>query len=139
MSDTKPDLTAKLKHLDMLQAIISRMAQNSFLLKGWSVILATAILGIAVKDGQANLIWVALPAILAFWLLDGYFLYMERRFRQRFDQVRKKQKAEEIDFSMQPEGAPSKNWVDATLSRTLIIFHCTLGITVLICSYLLNR
>jgi len=33
----------KLKHLEMLQGVINRMANNSFLLKGWSVVLISAL------------------------------------------------------------------------------------------------
>ena len=34
----------KLKYLEMIQEIIKRMASNSFLLKGWSVTFASAII-----------------------------------------------------------------------------------------------
>jgi len=60
------DLTAKLKHLDMLQAIITRMAQNAFLIKGWAITLTSVLLGLAVKDTHARLAWVALVPFLAF-------------------------------------------------------------------------
>ena len=33
----------KLKHLQMIQGIINRMASNSFALKGWSVTLVAGI------------------------------------------------------------------------------------------------
>jgi hypothetical protein len=32
----------KIKHLEMIQAVISRLANNSFLLKGWSITLVSA-------------------------------------------------------------------------------------------------
>ena len=34
----------KIKHLEMIQAVIVRMGNNSFLLKGWSVTLISAYL-----------------------------------------------------------------------------------------------
>jgi hypothetical protein len=48
----------KEKHLELIQAVISRMAGNSFLLKGWSVTLAAALLalgylGLALPDAVA--------------------------------------------------------------------------------------
>ena len=36
-------MEVKLKHLEMIQAVITRMAKNSFLLKGWSITLTAAI------------------------------------------------------------------------------------------------
>jgi len=36
-------MEAKLKHLEMIQDVIKRMASNSFLLKGWSLTLVVAL------------------------------------------------------------------------------------------------
>jgi hypothetical protein len=48
MTDLAPmSDTASTKHLEMLQAAIARMASHSFVAKGWSVTLATAMLGLA--------------------------------------------------------------------------------------------
>ena len=33
----------KLKHLEMVQGVINRMASNSFMLKGWAVTLVAGI------------------------------------------------------------------------------------------------
>ena len=38
------------KHLELIQGVITRLAQNSFLLKGWSVTLVAAILTLASKN-----------------------------------------------------------------------------------------
>ena len=40
----------KLKHLEFIQKTIERMAKNSFLLKGWSLTLTTALIAISVKE-----------------------------------------------------------------------------------------
>ncbi len=42
------------KHLEMLQAAITRIAGYSFVAKGWSVTLATAILGLACCDPRLS-------------------------------------------------------------------------------------
>lgn len=75
------------KHLEMIQAVISRMAANSFALKGWSVTAATALLAFAAGSKHP---WVALVALLptcVFWALDGYYLALERRYRALFRKV----------------------------------------------------
>mgnify|MGYP000831934822 CR=1 FL=1 len=43
-------MDAKTKHLELLQIIIQRIANNSFLLKGWTVTLIVAIFTLASKD-----------------------------------------------------------------------------------------
>ncbi len=90
----------KLKHLEMIQAVISRMAGNSFLLKGWSVTLAAAVIALAAnKESHALLTLIALLPVVMFWVLDGYYLHQERLFRKLYDHVRL-QDDDAVDFSM---------------------------------------
>lgn len=78
----------RVKHLEMIQAVISRMAGNAFALKGWSVTVTAALLGVAAKGSNPGFAIVALYAALAFWGLDAYYLRQERRFRALYDAVR---------------------------------------------------
>jgi hypothetical protein len=73
-----------LKYLDFLQSTITRMAGYSFLLKGWSIAITTALIGVAYKDGDKELLLIGLLPVLLLWGLDGYFLTLERRFRDLF-------------------------------------------------------
>ncbi len=41
-----PPSADPVKHLEFVQAVIARQAANSFLLKGWSVTLATALVAL---------------------------------------------------------------------------------------------
>jgi hypothetical protein len=88
------------RHLEITQGVINRLANNSFLIKGWSMaILAAAILFIARSNSiySEYLILTFLIPIFGFWLLDGYFLWQERLFRGIYDDVRQQ---EETDFKM---------------------------------------
>ncbi len=89
---------SKIKHLEMLQSAISRMASNSFQVKAWCVTLVSALLALSAKDAHYMVIVAYLP-VLMFWWLDAYFLRQERLFRELFDQVRTNGK-EDADFSM---------------------------------------
>ena len=71
-------MESKLKHLDLIQGVINRMANNSFLLKGWSVTLISALFALAAKDSNSLFIYLAYFPCVAFWSLDGYFLWQER-------------------------------------------------------------
>jgi hypothetical protein len=73
------------KYLEFLQAAITRLASNSFQLKGWSVALGIAIIGLTAKDSQPQLAWFAIIPTLAFWGLDAYYLALERRFRDLYN------------------------------------------------------
>ncbi|MFA7276621.1 MAG: hypothetical protein WC043_07455 [Pseudobdellovibrionaceae bacterium] len=120
----------KLKHLDFIQGVINRLSTNSFLLKGWSVILISALFALSAKDSKTEVILLAFIPALVFWGLDGYFLALEREYRKLYDIVRA-HKPDDIDFSMK---IPSVNdaWCDATFSKTLIVFHGALIVAILI-------
>lgn len=92
----------RLKHLELLQPVISRMALNSFALKGWSVTVTAGLLGLAARGANSGFAVVALYPALAFWSLDAYYLRQERRFRALYDAVRSNAQVE--PFSMDPRG-----------------------------------
>jgi hypothetical protein len=57
---------AWLKHLEFIQNIVTRMARNSFLLKGWSLTLVAAIFALSINTPSVLLGLVALFPSLAF-------------------------------------------------------------------------
>ena len=89
---------SKLEHLKMLQAVITRMASNSFQVKTWCITLVSALLALSAKDAK-NMVFVAFLPVLMFWWLDAFFLRQERLFRKLFDLVRDNGK-DDSDFSM---------------------------------------
>ena len=113
-------------HLEMIQGTVNRLSNNSFLLKGWTVVLVSALFALAAGNTKAYFIYLAYFPAIAFWVLDGYFLWQERLFRALYDQVRQ-MKEEEIDFSMDVCVVKKevKPWSDVIFSMTLLIFHGT--------------
>ncbi|MDP8259641.1 MAG: hypothetical protein P9L96_01345 [Candidatus Gygaella obscura] len=123
----------KYRHLEMIQGIISRMASNSFLLKGWSVIVVSALFALAAKDANSSFVYLAFFPALAFWILDGYFLRQEKLFRALYDHVRGLAE-EKIDFSMDVSAVKEKvvSWFKSATSITLSIFHGVICVSILI-------
>jgi hypothetical protein len=68
------------KYLDHIQAVISRHNSNSFMIKGWTITICTAILAIAGTWKVPILSLVALVPITVFWILDSFYLANERCF-----------------------------------------------------------
>jgi hypothetical protein len=124
----------RLKHLEIVQQVITRMAGNSFFLKGWSVTLLSAILAIAVKDSLYRMIWIAFVPVSMFWILDGYFLRQEQLYRKLWDHVRAEDQNIATDFSMgTSEVAPQvASWLRVSFSKTLLIFHGTLFVVLVV-------
>jgi hypothetical protein len=114
----------KLKHLEFIQGVINRLSTNSFLLKGWSVILVSALFALSANNSNVRFILLAYIPAIVFWGLDGYFLSLERIYRKHYESVRIKD-PEDIDFSMNTSDIQSgfNGWASATFSKTLIPFH----------------
>jgi hypothetical protein len=124
----------RLKHLEIVQQVITRMASNSFFLKGWSVTLLSAILAIAVKDGLYRMIWIGFLPVMMFWMLDGYFLRQERLYRKLWDRIRAEDQDTPSDFSMDtsPVASQVASWLEVSFSKTLLVFHGTLLVVLVV-------
>ena len=76
------------KEIDLVQACISRMAQNSFMVKGWSFTLVTALVALtAEKLNLGILCAIGILILLVFWRLDAFFLQMEELYRFKYEWV----------------------------------------------------
>jgi hypothetical protein len=126
------------KYLDYLQAAITRMAANGFTAKGWSITLATALLGIAVKDGNHAFALVGLVPVLLFWSMDAYFLALERRFRALFSDAAAAVIADTPVSAQMAVGKIGLPDLAATAVRpAVLLIHGTLAATLLIAFALL--
>ena len=126
----------KMKHLDLIQDVIARLASNSFLLKGWSVTLASAMVGLSAKSSEPRLALLALLPILAFWGLDAYYLGYERRFRELHSVAAR---AATTDFQMIPEDLGLRDWLNVVVRPAVLWLHlplalAALGVYALLCS-----
>lgn len=117
---------AKLKHLEFIQAVIARLSKHSFLFKGWSLTIATALFALAAVHNKVALLFVALFSTLVFWGLDGYYLWLERGFVKLHETVAAKQEVD-IDFSMSIDrsNAPLQ-WFKTCGRPHLVVFYMTI-------------
>ena len=76
------------KHLELIQGVINRFSKDSFLLKGWSVTLVSALFALSVSNCQTILIYFAYIPTTVLWGLDGFFLWQEELFRKLYNCVR---------------------------------------------------
>lgn len=88
----------KRNHLLMIQEIINRMARNSFAIKGWAIGIMIAVYAFAGESTHKAVLITLIPLIV-FWILDAYYLMLERKFRALYDDVRLKGE-KDVDFNM---------------------------------------
>jgi hypothetical protein len=114
----------KLKHLEFIQAVITRMNNCSFLLKGWSVTLISALLALSAKDTDIRFVWIAFFPAIVFWILDGFFLDQERRYRKLYAMVISDSAAvPELEMNTTKIAGIGGSWFATLFSKTLIPFH----------------
>lgn len=81
----------RVEHLKMLQANINRFSSNSFRLKQWAVALTLAILAFLSTSDKApssTIYLLAIASVVVFWVLDAYYLSLERNAIKIFDESR---------------------------------------------------
>lgn len=130
---------SQLKHLEFIQGVINRMGSNSFRLKGWTIVLVSALLVLVVREDKSELAFIGLFPVVVFWGLDAYYLCQERLYIALYNHVRRLDSGE-IDFSMETRRFRGKRltWHSALLSVTLTAFYTAVAIAVVV-AVLLNE
>ncbi len=77
----------KIKHLEFIQNIITRMNSNSFQIKGLAVTLTTGLLAVYGANPKVIFIFIGILPNILFWLLDTYYLQMEWKFRGLYNDI----------------------------------------------------
>lgn len=92
------------KEIDLIQACINRMAQNSFIVKGWTITLITVILALLPEKIDIRLLCaIVIVATVCFWYLDAFFLRAERLYRWKYEWViANRPKSEEYCYDLNP-------------------------------------
>ena len=116
------------------------MNVNSFLVKGWLVTLVAAIFVLSEKDANLKFLWFAPFVSILFWVLDGFFVSTERKYRSLYDYVRTLDESQ-IDYSMETrsyEGGRN-TFFRSLLSITLLLFYPVIIVAAILASSYLNQ
>jgi hypothetical protein len=127
-----PEKVAELrvKHLEFLQAVITRLANQGATLKNYCITVTTAVCGFAVTLQHPIVALLALLPIFTFAVLDAEYLSTERRFRALFDRVRREEWANMPSFELDPLSMPELTNGNAFWSWSILGFYAPLAIGV---------
>lgn len=92
----------QVRHLEMIQGIITRMNSNAFALKALAGVITASVIAYA-GAAQSAVSWLVLAGIVpvaVFWLMDAQYLRQERLFRKLYAGVRRGEVADpfHMDF-----------------------------------------
>lgn len=111
------------RHLELIQAVITRLAQNSFAYKGWAITIAAAIFALAANEARPQYLLVALLPAVTFWGLDAYYLRQERLFRKLYEGVRmmtsEEWKGNPFSMDTSPYNSQVATWWETCWSKTV--------------------
>ncbi len=125
------------KHLEIIQGVIARMAENSRYCKVWCVTLVAATLVLVARTGRAEHALIALAPSALFYLLDSYYLMLEKGFRKSYNTFVGKVQAEEVCksdlFDVHFEGSKVRGFLWAmSKSFSVLLFYIAVVATVLL-------
>ncbi|MGJ7976745.1 hypothetical protein [Providencia hangzhouensis] len=137
-------LEYKITGLGFLQTIISRMANNSFYIKGWVLTLFLAIIVLKKETSYSSctLETSIILVTLLFCFLDAYYLQQEKIFRGLYNYLSESEKEDENFLNINPKSEKYNNVKDikspyiksfkspsiwlfyiAIIASTILIFH----------------
>lgn len=126
---TEPSVQA---HLGIMQQVIQRMSANSSSCKAWCITLASAILVIVADKGKPDLAYLAYIPIGLFFILDSYYLGLERSFRRSYNAFIAKLHRRELEpddlYSVEPAGELLGHVFYAIRSFSVWPFYLTLAV-----------
>lgn len=98
------------KWLDLIEKCIERMANNSLQIKKWSIALVLAVIALIPEStiiAPKKIVFSVGIGIIAFWVLDSYYLMLERAFRDKYkiviEYMAGTKKQEETTLNMKTE------------------------------------
>lgn len=130
----------KLKHLEFIQNVITRMNSNSFTIKGWTITLISALFALAANGSNPKYVLITYIIVPVFWVLDAFYLSQEKQYRGLYSEVAIKNE-DAIDFSMNATkyDINGNTWLSSIFTKTIIPFYGIALTASLIVMYLLNK
>ena len=112
------------KHLELIQGVVNRLANNSFAYKAWAITLISAVFAFAAKDTDPDFLRIALIPAFGFWGLDAYYLRQERLFRKLYDAVRKGEAGARVNDAFSMDTSP---YIGDVVSWWCTVWSKTIG------------
>lgn len=123
-------MSTRLKHLEFIQQIVERMAANSFNLKGWSVVIVSALFALGAADSNEAMVLLAAIPVAAFWLLDAFYQAQERAYRNLY-QIAASDTRDDEERSLELDATryfSLNHWLKAAVSGHLLLFYGALAL-----------
>ena len=119
----------KIKHLEFVQNVITRMNVNSFQLKGWMITIVSALLALYVNSENVLYVFVAVVPVIVFWCLDAYYLKQEALYRKLYQDIVNDKGVERFDMNTNRNNVC---YCKVFWSKTIAGLYCTIAVLLLL-------
>lgn len=119
----------KIKHLEFVQNVITRMNVNSFQLKGWMITIVSALLALYVNSENVLYVFVAVVPVIVFWCLDAYYLKQEALYRKLYQDIVNDNGVERFDMNTNRNNVC---YCKVFWSKTIAGLYCTIAVLLLL-------
>ena len=122
-----------IRELEIVQNTVNRMANNSFMIKGWTVTLV--VVSLLINSQPIHKIIAFLPWLI-FWILDAYFLHIEKCYRALHEWlIVTRPDSNELLFDLKAEkrfGDDVDGILCVMFSKTLVPFYSVVFVLILV-------
>lgn len=136
-SDKLVDL--QIAHLGMIQGVIARMSSFSAGVKNFCVTISAGIIAVAFQKQIPMLIGAAIAVVLIFFLMDGYYLALEKRYRELYEKVAQRPLGQAPDMSLKAKRLDLSTYIAAARSISVFGFYALLLCGVLTLLFIANH
>ena len=128
-------------HLQMVQAVIARLAGNSAQMKTWTVSLVTA--AYVFSGVSADPHWLigagGVIPVLAFWWMDANYLHLERCYRKLYEALLAREELRSFDLDYRPyAGSVDSTWRVARSSSVWPFYGALLAVILVLVAILVT-
>ena len=116
------------KEIDLIQGCINRMAQNSFMLKGWALTIFAGVTAFTKGENFSDSITLVCTTIIpfvCFWILDTFFLRTEKKYRKMYEDMLTKRKINNTEgqYELNPKTIKVDCFLKVMFSITMVFFY----------------
>lgn len=120
--------------LKMVQSIIDRLSKFELIIKGWTITLVSALIALYIAQGKLLFLWIAILPIFCFWLLSSYYLWLERSFKNLFNDESLNSQ-ESVDFRIDSKSYRSfGSFIKSIIAWHSLLLYTPMVILILIIS-----
>lgn len=136
------DITDVKNHLEFLQNIINRMANNSSSCKTWCITIISAMLVVFAENSKPNVMTITYIPTILFLLLDAYYLGLEKGFRNSYDELVDNIHDDKLEikdiYRIKIKGNIFRLTFDAFRSPSVWPFYLVIATTIFASKYIIN-